>query len=50
MWDDLDHLEVSLLKGFTYDLSVGSEVGESYVWTIDSRFTQSPELFELNVG
>lgn len=50
IWEDLDHLEVSLLKGFTYDLSIGSDIGESYVWAIDSRFTQSPELFELNVG
>ena len=50
LWEDLDSLEVSLLKGFTYDLSVGSDIGESYVWTIDSRFKQSPESFELNVG
>ncbi|CAI8220338.1 MAG: Uncharacterised protein [Methanobacteriota archaeon] len=50
LWDEISSLEVSLLKGFTYDLSVGSEIGESYVWSIDSRFTQSPENFELNVG
>ena len=50
MWNELDHLEVSLMKGFTYDTALTSDTGESYVWTIDSRFTQSPELFELNVG
>tara|TARA_B100001115_G_scaffold185115_1_gene191976 strand:+ start:1689 stop:6401 length:4713 start_codon:yes stop_codon:yes gene_type:complete len=48
--DVLEHLEISLLKGFTYDQSVGSEIGESYVWTIDSKFTQAPNNFELNVG
>ena len=50
MWNNMDHLEVSLLKGFTYDMALSSNTGESYVWAIDSKFTQSPELFELNVG
>ncbi|MBJ23861.1 MAG: hypothetical protein CMB64_04255 [Euryarchaeota archaeon] len=50
VFENLRHLEVALLKGFTYDQSVGSDIGESYVWSIDSRFTQAPENFELNVG
>ena len=50
MWDDLAHMEVSLMKGFAYDLSLTSNDGESYALVIDSRFTQPPEDFQVRVG
>ena len=49
MWDDLGSMEVSLMKGFAYDLSL-TEVGESYAMVLDSRFTQPPNEFEVRVG
>ncbi len=49
MWDDLAMMEVSLMKGFAYDLSLGA-AGESYAMVLDSRFTQPPNDFEVRVG
>ena len=49
MWDDMATIEVSLMKGFAYDLTVGA-AGESYAMVIDSRFTQPPNEFEVRVG
>jgi hypothetical protein len=50
MWDDLAHMEVSLMKGFAYDLSLTSDDGESYALVIDSKFTQPPDDFQVRVG
>lgn len=52
-WDDLDSLQVSIIKAMAYSgaesvLALGD--GESYVWVIDSRFTTPPEFFEFEVG
>jgi len=49
MWDDLATMEVSLMKGFAYDLTL-TEAGESYAMVVDSRFTQPPNEFEVRVG
>jgi len=48
-WDNLETLEVSLLKAFAYSEGILSE-GESYVWVIDSKFTHTPYEFTLGVG
>tara|TARA_B100000902_G_scaffold53463_2_gene60243 strand:- start:3389 stop:7759 length:4371 start_codon:yes stop_codon:yes gene_type:complete len=48
-WEDLDTLEVSLMKAFAYSDGILSE-GESYVWVIDSHFTHTPYDFTLGVG
>jgi hypothetical protein len=48
-WDNLETLEVSLLKAFAYSDGVLTE-GESYVWVIDSKFTHAPRDFTLGVG
>jgi len=52
-WDDLDSLQVSIIKAMAYSgaesvLALGD--GESYIWVIDSRFTTPPEFFEFEVG
>ena len=49
MWDNMAHMEVSMVKAFAYDLTVGGS-GESYAMVIDSRFTQPPNEFEVKVG
>ena len=49
MWDDMANMEVSLMKGFAYDLTLGG-AGESYAMVIDSRFTQPPNDFQVRVG
>ena len=48
-WDNLQTLEVSILKAFAYSDGVLNE-GESYVWVIDSKFTHTPYDFTLGVG
>ena len=47
LWDSMATMQVSLMKGFAYNL-ISS--GESYALVIDSRFTQPPDDFELKVG
>ncbi|MEE2650130.1 MAG: hypothetical protein VX571_01295 [Candidatus Thermoplasmatota archaeon] len=52
-WDDLDSLQVSIIKAMSYSgsdsiLALGD--GESYIWVIDSRFTTAPYDFEFEVG
>ncbi len=52
-WDVMDSLHVSLIKAFTYSdtgtiLNLGE--GETYVWVIDSRFTNPPNDFKFEVG
>ena len=39
-----------MVKAFAYSDTLGLEQGESYVWIIDSTFTQPPREFTLNVG
>jgi len=50
MWDDMATMEVSMMKGFAYDLSIGQDNGESYALVIDSRFTEPPHDFRTKVG
>ena len=52
-WDDMDKLQVSLIKAFAYSgpdsiLALGE--GETYIWVVDSRFTTQPNDFTLRVG
>ena len=52
-WDNMESLQVSLIKAFSYSdsgtiLNLGE--GETYIWVIDSRFTTPPEFFEFEVG
>ena len=47
LWHDMASMQVSLMKGFAYNLL---ENGESYALVIDSRFTQPPHDFDLRVG
>ena len=49
LWDDMASMEVALMKGVAYDLSLTTE-GESYALVIDSRFTQPPNDFQVRVG
>ena len=47
MWSAMTSLEVTLLKGFAYDLTGD---GESYALVIDTAFTEPPHDFQLRVG
>ena len=49
LWDDMASMEVALMKGVAYDLSL-TNGGESYALIIDSRFTQPPSDFQVRVG
>ena len=49
-WANLQSMEVSLVKAFAYSDTFGLNQGESYVWIIDSAFTQPPRQFTLDVG
>ncbi len=49
LWDDMASMEVSLMKGVAYDLTLTTD-GESYALVIDSRFTQPPHDFQVRVG
>ena len=53
MWDEVDTLQVSLIKAFAYSspdsiLALGD--GESYIWVVDSSFNSMPKQFSLEVG
>ena len=53
VWEDMDSLQVSLIKSFAYSspdsvLALGD--GESYIWVIDSKFSTMPQDFSLSVG
>ena len=48
LWNNLSHLEVSLMKGLAFDVTL--EDSESYAIVIDTRFTQPPHEFTLGVG
>tara|TARA_B100000287_G_scaffold434916_1_gene500934 strand:+ start:197 stop:4561 length:4365 start_codon:yes stop_codon:yes gene_type:complete len=52
-WLQMDSLQVSILKAFTYSdsgtlLNLGQ--GESYVWIVDSGFKVAPKDFQFQVG
>ena len=49
LWDDMASMEVAMMKGVAYDLSL-SNGGESYALVIDSRFTQPPSDYQVRVG
>ena len=40
LWDELENLEVSLMKGLAFDITLSNS--ESYAIVIDTRFTQPP--------
>ena len=48
LWDSLEHLEISLMKGLAFDITLDDS--ESYAIVIDTRFTQPPHQFTLGVG
>tara|TARA_B100001175_G_scaffold317929_1_gene337726 strand:+ start:45 stop:4442 length:4398 start_codon:yes stop_codon:yes gene_type:complete len=53
VWDEMDSLQVSLIKSFAYSspdsvLALGD--GESYIWVVDSRFSTMPQDFSLSIG
>ena len=48
-WDELQSLQVSLLKAFAYSEGIFTG-GESYVWVIDSKFTTQPDDFSIDIG
>tara|TARA_B110000467_G_scaffold147677_1_gene152930 strand:- start:24972 stop:29612 length:4641 start_codon:yes stop_codon:yes gene_type:complete len=48
LWNDLANLEVSLMKGLAFDLTL--EDSESYAIVIDTQFTQPPHQYTLSVG
>ncbi len=49
MWSEMQYLRVSLMKQFAYSSNPFVD-GESYIWVIDTRFTNQPESFSLEVG
>jgi len=52
-WNQMDSLQVSLIKAFAYsgqDSILALEEGESYIWVVDSRFNTQPEDFILRIG
>ena len=48
LWDELEHLEVSLMKGLAFDITLSNS--ESYAIVVDTRFTQPPSDVTLGVG
>ena len=48
LWDSLQHLQISLMKGLAFDITLDDS--ESYAIVIDTRFTQPPHEFTLGVG
>lgn len=48
LWNELEHLEVSLMKGLAFDITLSNS--ESYAVVVDTRFTQPPSDVTLGVG
>jgi len=48
LWNNMSQLEVSLMKGLAFDVTL--DESESYAIVIDTRFTQPPHDFTLGVG
>ena len=47
LWDSLQHLEISLMKGLAFDITLDDS--ESYAIVIDTRFTQPPHLSLIHI-
>ncbi|DAC14555.1 MAG TPA: hypothetical protein D7H86_02700, partial [Candidatus Poseidoniales archaeon] len=51
LWDTMESMEVTMMKGFAYNLGLpGNTQGESYALVVDTRFSQPPDEFEVRVG
>lgn len=50
MWDDFQELNVTLMKAFSYDTSLFTNGGESFIWVLEGRFTQPPEAWAFTIG
>jgi len=48
IWDELAHMEVSLLKGLAFDSAI--QESQSYALVLDTRLTQPPNNFRVEVG
>lgn len=48
LWDELEHLEVTMMKGLAFDITLSNS--ESYAVVVDTRFTQPPSDVRLGVG
>jgi len=48
IWDELAHMEVSLLKGLAFDSAIQNS--QSYALVLDTRLTQPPNNFRVEVG
>ena len=48
LWNELEYLEVTLMKGLSFDVTLSNS--ESYAVVIDTRFTQPPVDVDLSVG
>lgn len=48
IWDELEHMEVSLLKGLAFDSAL--QDSQSYALVLDTRLTQPPNNFRVEVG
>ena len=48
IWDELAHMEVSLLKGLAFDSAI--QDSQSYALVLDTRLTQPPNNFRVEVG
>ena len=48
IWDELEHMEVSLLKGLAFDSAI--QDSQSYAIVLDTRLTQPPNNFRVEVG
>ena len=48
IWDELANMEVSLLKGLAFDSAI--QESQSYALVLDTRLTQPPNNFRVEVG
>ena len=48
IWDELEHMEVSLLKGLAFNSAI--QDSQSYAIVLDTRLTQPPNNFRVEVG
>ena len=48
LWNNLEHLEVTMMKGLSFDITLSNS--ESYAVVVDTRFTQPPHDVRLGVG
>ena len=48
LWNELEHLEVTMMKGLSFDVTLSNS--ESYAVVVDTRFTQPPHDVRVGVG